>query len=181
MKGEIMNTTSIKHMPLKVGLAVAPLALMGLAAAPAARADSLIYAQTTLVSGTASTTQQFDVASAGKVSVSLESLAWPPGAMTSLSFAVTSASQVINSWSGLGGATDQTTFDVGPGTYFAHIMATANSALNLGLYSITMTFSPTTSAVPLPMSGWMLVTGMFVLAGLARAIRPSELTGSAAA
>jgi hypothetical protein len=45
----------------------------------------------------------------------------------------------------------------------------------LGLYSVLMTFAP---AVPLPASGWMLLTGMFVLAGLLRAVRPLELTGT---
>ena len=35
--------------------------------------------------------------------------------------------------------------------------------------------------VPLPSSGWLLLTGMFVLAGLARAVRPLELMGTAAA
>ena len=60
-------------------------------------------------------------------------------------------------------------------------MATAGGALNLGLYSMMMTFSPNTPTVPLPASGWMLLTGMFVLVGLARAARPFDLTGTARA
>jgi hypothetical protein len=43
-----------------------------------------------------------------------------------------------------------------------------------------MTFSPTPT-VPLPSSGWLLLTGMFVLVGLARAVRPTELMGTAEA
>ena len=62
-------------------------------------------------------------------------------------------------------------------------MATATGSLDLGLYSMLLTFTPSSSpTVPLPASGWMLLTGMFVLAGLARAMRrPIELTGTAPA
>jgi hypothetical protein len=107
--------------------------------------------------------------------VTLNSLAWPTP-LKALSFSATSANQVLTSWDM--SSSQPTPFDVGAGTYFAHIMATADGALDLGLYSMMITFTP---SVPLPASGWMLLTGMFVLAGLARAVRPLELTGTAAA
>jgi hypothetical protein len=59
-------------------------------------------------------------------------------------------------------------------------MATAGGSqeqMHLGLYSLNMTFSP----VPLPSSGWLLLTGAFALFGLARAVRPLELMGTAEA
>jgi hypothetical protein len=180
MKDEPMNTFKMTQSPLKAGV-LAPLALVCLAAAPHARADSVLLAQTSIVSGTESSLETCSVPKSGTVSISLESLSWPTQtSMSALSFAVTSSSQVLASWNGSGLTGDTATFDVGAGTYYAHITGTASSAgLGLGLYSVLMTFAP--SAVPLPSSGWMLLTGLFVLAGLVRAVRPFELTGTAEA
>jgi hypothetical protein len=89
---------------------------------------------------------------------------------------------VLASLSTTGVTTDTATFNVGPGSYFANIMATASGAMDMGLYSMSLTFNANgTPTVPLPSSGWLLLTGMFVLAGLARAVRPLELMGTAAA
>jgi len=172
MKGNHMKTMT----SMKLALA-ATLALTALAAAPHARADSILLAQTTLVSGTESTVDSFTAPSAGYVTVSLASLNWPT-ALNALSFSATSSSQVLASWNGTGLASDVATFQVAAGTYFTHVMATAGGALDLGLYSMMLTFSPT---VPLPPTGWMLLTGLLVLAGVARMARPSELTGTAPA
>jgi hypothetical protein len=180
MKGTTMKTMTTKSPSLKAALA-APLALMALAAAPHARADSILLAQTTLVSGSVSTVDSFTTSTAGQVTVSLQSLNWP-ASLNALSFSATSSSQVLASWNGTGLTSDSATFDVAAGTYFTHVIATAGGALDLGLYSMMLTFTPNTSpTVPLPASGWMLLTGLFVLAGLARVIRPFELTGTAPA
>ncbi len=178
MKGRAMNRMTTMRKSLKLGL-VAPLALGTLAFAPHARADSILLAQTTLVVGSESTVDSFVAPTAGTVSVTLYNLKWP-APLSALSFSATSANQVLTSLSGTNLKSDSATFDVGAGTYFAHIMATAGGTLDLGLYSMMMTFTPT-SPVPLPASGWMLLTGMFVLVGLARATRPFELTGTARA
>jgi hypothetical protein len=174
-----VNITTEMQQSLKIGL-LAPVAAIGLAAAPHARADSILLAQTTLVVGSQSTVDSFTTSGAGTVSVHLANISWPMQ-LQSLSFAATSASQVL--WSGGGAMSNEgATFNVSSGgTYFAHIMATAQGALNIGLYSVLMTFTPSTSPVPLPASGWMLLTGMFVLAGLAWAARPAGLMGAAKA
>ena len=175
-----MNTMKMMRSSLKHGL-LAPLAIGCLSAAPSARADSILLAQTTLVSGAVSTVDSFTAPSAGVVTVNLQSLNWPT-ALNALSFSATSSNQVLAAWNGTGVTSDIMTFDVEAGTYFAHILATAGGTLNLGLYSLAMTFAPSNSpTVPLPSSGWLLLTGMFVLGGLARAVRPFELTGTAAA
>lgn len=171
-------TTKARHS-LKVGLLVPLAAMIGLGAASHARADVLV-AQTTLVVGSESTVDSFKTPGAGTVSVHLVNLNWPTQ-LKSLSFSATSASQVLWSSSGSGAMSNETaTFNVSSaGTYYAHIMATAQGALDIGLYSVLMTFTPTTSPVPLPFSGWMLLTGLFVLAGLAWVARPSGLTVAA--
>jgi hypothetical protein len=181
MKGKDMKTKTSKRTSLKVAL-VAPLALATLAVAPHARAESILLAQTTLVNGTESTVDSFTAPSAGTVTVNLQSLNWP-ASLNALSFSATSASQVLASWNGTGLASDVATFDVTAGTYFTHILATAGGVLDMGLYSVMLTFTPSGSPppVPLPASGWMLLTGIFVLAGLVRAVRPLELTGTARA
>ncbi len=168
--------------PLKLGL-VAPLALTCLSLAPHARADTVLLAQTTLVSGTNSTVDSFTATQKGTVTVSMKGLDWAPTTLSALSFSATSASDVLASWNGTGMTSNTLTFDVGPGTYFAHIMATAGGALDLGLYSMVMTFNPNVGPppMPLPASGWMLLIGMFALMGLARVIRPVEMTGAVAA
>jgi hypothetical protein len=177
-----MKTTKTVRPSFKLGL-LAPLTLIGLSLAPHARADSILLAQTTLVNGSVATDDSFTTHSAGTVTVSLQSLAWPTQ-LSALSFSATSANQVLADWSGSGTSltSGALTFEVGAGTYFAHVMATAPTGpglLGLGLYSMLMTFTP--SAVPLPSSGWMLLTGLFVLVGLARAVRPLELMGTAEA
>ncbi|HVW70343.1 MAG TPA: VPLPA-CTERM sorting domain-containing protein [Steroidobacteraceae bacterium] len=177
-----MNTTTTMRTSLKLGL-IAPLALTCLSVSPHAKADSLLLAQTTLVTGSASTVDSFTAPGAGTVTISLTSLDWP-AALSALSFSATSATQVLSSWNGTSITSNIASFEVDAGTYFAHIMATASGALNVGLYSVVMTFSPGSGgapSVPLPASGWMLLTGMFVLAGLARVVRPFELMGTAGA
>jgi hypothetical protein len=158
---------------------LAPLVLAGAALAPQARAESILLAQTTLVAGSESTVDSFTAPTAGTITLNLQTLNWPVP-LSALSFSATTASSVLTSWSGTGLSSDVTTFTVAPGTYYAHIMATADttSALDMGLYSMMLTFTPT---VPLPATGWLLLTGLFVLAGLVRAARPLELTGTAAA
>ncbi len=174
------NTMKSMRASLKLGL-LAPLTLASLSVAPHARADSILLAQTTLVSGTESEVDSFTTSGAGKVTVSLQGLDWKPTALAALSFSATSASNVLASANGTGLTSENLTFDVsGPGTYFAHIMATAAGPLDLGLYSLLMTFAPT-SPVPLPASDWMLLTGMFVLAGLARMVRRFDLPEPAGA
>ena len=169
----------MKGSSLKLGL-LAPLALMGMAAAPHARADSILLAQTTMVIGNESTVDSFTTPGAGTVSVSLQNINWPTP-LSALSFSATSASQVL--WNGGGSMNNEVaSFNVSSaGTYFAHIMATASGDLNIGLYSLLMTFSPNSSPVPLPSSGWLLLIGLFVLAGVVRAARPFELMGTAEA
>jgi hypothetical protein len=140
------------------------LGLLCLVAASEVRADMLI-SQTTLVTGSESTVDSFTVPTAGSVTVELSNLPWPQ-ALSSLSFTATSANQVLSSWSTQG--TSVESLQLGPGTYFAHIGATTAGPLDLGLYSLTLSFQPTT--VPLPSSGGMLGIALLVLLGLTRGL-----------
>jgi hypothetical protein len=100
------------------------------------------------------------------VTATVSNLPWPSSLKT-LDFQATSASDTLSSWSALdSNQTHTESFAVGQGTYFAHIMAVAQGELDLGLYSLNLTFSP--NVVPLPTSSWMLLTGILVLFGLTR-------------
>jgi len=150
------------------GAVLASLAFLGLSQAPHALADTLLLADTTLVRGNSSAVFSFDAPSAGTVTATLSNLPWPKS-LTTLNFAATTSSDVISSWSALDSSNETRTesFLVGPGTYFAHIMAAANTdGLKMGLYSLNLTFSP--NVVPLPTSDWMLLAGVLVLFGLTR-------------
>lgn len=169
--------------PLSKLALLAPLALSGIALAPHAWADNILLAQSTLVAGTESTVDSFTTSTTGTVTIDVQALDWP-APLSALSFSATTGSSLLSSWywSGQGASSDVMTFTVGPGTYYAHIMASADAnnpkSMDLGLYSMLVTFTP---SVPLPASGWLLLTGMLALAGLARVARPRELTGTAAA
>lgn len=146
------------------GALLASVAGLGLSQAPHALADTMLLADLTMVKGASSATYSFDAPSAGKITATLSNLTWPVPLQT-LSFQATSANGTLSSWSAQD-STQPQTFLVGQGTYFAHIMAVAQGDLNLGLYSLNLTFTP--DVVPLPTSNWMLLTGILVLFGLTR-------------
>jgi hypothetical protein len=126
----------------------------------------MLLSDTTLVRGTSSATFSFATPSAGTVTATVSNLPWPSSLKT-LDFQATTASETISSWSALdSNQTGTESFAVGQGTYFAHIMAVAQGDLDLGLYSLNLTFSP--NVVPLPTSNWMLLAGILVLFGLTR-------------
>jgi hypothetical protein len=144
------------------------LAALGLSQSLPAQADQVIpVGGVTLVSGTSSQTVAIPVTTPGTLTVTLENLPFQQplaGSLDSLSFLMSTAlTPLDSSWNQVS-LTDTQSYNVGPGTYFAHITGQAGGTLDLGIYSLSVTFQ---SAVPLPAS-WMLLTGVFVLMGLAR-------------
>jgi hypothetical protein len=127
-----------------------------------------------MVTGTENASYSFDAPTAGTVTAQLSNLPWPD-TLSALSFSATTASDVVSSWSAADSSQTRT-FEVGPGTYFAHILATAGGSLDVGLYSLTLSFKP--DVVPLPGAAWMLLGGIAALFGLARltsVLRPGGL------
>ena len=51
----------------------------------------------------------------------------------------------------------------GPGMYFANVMAAAGGPLDLGVYSLLISFAPAVP-VPPPSAGWLLLSGILTLA-----------------
>jgi hypothetical protein len=139
---------------------------------PAAHADSMLLASTNMVTGSSAATFSFNAPSSGTVTAEISSMPWPVP-LSALSFSATTATNTLSSWSTTDAmaAPQFEKFQVGAGTYFAHVMATAGGSLDLGLYSLMLTFSP--SAVPLPAAGGMLLIGLLVLFALRRTISPT--------
>jgi len=171
------NVQARLGLAARLAAAVAVIAL-GLARSPTAQADTLLKAATTMVNGSSSDTYSINAPSAGTLTASVSSVPWPT-ALSALSFNVSDAASVLNplgqvkaqAFTGTASTTDPTveTYQVGPGTYFAHVSATAAGALNLGLYSVMFTFTP--SAVPLPAALGMFLIGLLVVFGLRRTTR----------
>jgi hypothetical protein len=166
-----MNAMS-QQRPRAAARSLALTALLCVSAASWAYADEILVAQTNLVTGTASAVDSFTAPAAGTVTVQLSNLAWPT-ALSSLSFFASSSSQVLASGivpenmgpTGPSGGTVVESFQVTPGTYFAHVTGAATGPLDLGLYSMQVTFAP---AVPLPATAGLLACGLLLLAGLGR-------------
>ena len=154
---------------------VAMLALMSLAClmdSPRAHADTMLLATTDLVSGSSAATFSFNAPSSGMVTAEITSVPWPVP-LSELSFAATTASNTLASWSGDAPTTPQTeSFQVGAGTYYAHVTAQATGSLDVGLYSLLVSFTPSAS-VPLPAAGGLLAIGILVMFGLLWTIRPT--------
>jgi hypothetical protein len=150
----------------KITLAVL-LVAMGFGASPKAQADQLLKASTTLVYGSSADTFSFSTPGAGTVTAEVSSLPWPVP-LSALSFVATTSSETLSSWSTTSpmASPQIETFDVaGAGTYFAHVMATAGGTLDMGLYSVMLTFS-SSAAVPLPAAIELFLLGVFVLLAL---------------
>jgi hypothetical protein len=149
----------------RAGLLVA-LAILGIANVPQARADTMtLLADTTMVTGTQSAVFSFTAPSTGTITANLQNLNWQKP-LSSLTFSATSGADVMSSWDATGSQVE--TFQVTGGNYFAHIMATTADAMDVGLYSLNLTFTP---SVPLPASSWLLVTGIFGMFLFSRARR----------
>ena len=157
-----------------------PLALVAalwLGSAPAAQADTLLLASTNMVSGTSGATFQFNAPGNGTVTAEISSVPWPVP-LSALSFSATTATDTLASWSSSGPMSSPQfeTFQVGSGNYFAHVMATAGGELNLGLYSLLLTFTP--SAVPLPAAAGLMLMGLLIVFALRKTLRANQEGGN---
>jgi len=137
------------------------LVLLGCLFAGRARADNLLVSQSTMISGTFSGVYSFSTTQAGTLNVKLENIAWPER-LAALSC------NLYNSEGMLGSIATDGSLSVSvssAGTYFTHLFAQAAGALDLGVFSLQVSFEPGVTAVPLPAAGWLLFAtlGLFGL------------------
>src|SRR5262249_40350695 len=111
--------------------AVAAVAVIGMIHSPGVQADTLLKASTTMVYGSSSDTYSIIAPSAGTITASVSSVPWPTS-LSALSFNVSDATSILNPMSQglstMSAGSNQPmveTYQVGQGTYFAHVSATA--------------------------------------------------------
>lgn len=129
-----------------------------------------LFKSTTLVTGTSLNLTEFNLTTPGTLVIKLDDLKWPSVVLSTLSFSLTDATHVLNTYKLTGGATSGTwTFDVTtPGTLYGAIFAKP-AAGQAGMYYANVSYQ-SVSAVPLPAAAWFLISG---IAGLA-AFKPKQ-------
>jgi len=136
------------------------LAVAGVLGGVFAHAEMMVEKSVMVSTSSAHKIETLGLSAAGRWSVTVTDLGWP-GALQSLSFAITNVSGVLVSRTGAG----TLVFDVvSPVNLFANVYAPTNAG-GTGLYHLSVAFTP---AVPLPAAGWLLISGMLGLAGLRR-------------
>jgi hypothetical protein len=130
---------------------------------PQAAASMVMMAETSLVTGSESSVYSFTAPGPGTITVQLSNLAWPE-TLSSLTFTATTADKVLGSWQAPSGA-ETDSFQVTGGTYFAHVNATADGLLDLGLFSVYCVFTPAAPPVPIPSTVWLLLGAVVALFG----------------
>ena len=90
------------------------------------------------------------------MTVTLTDLGWP-GLFSSLSFAASTSTSLLAQLSAPGSLT----FEIGgAGNYFATVYGVADPNFGSGLYSLNLSYAP----VPIPAAGWLLLSGLALLA-----------------
>ena len=145
-------------MKLLTRIALAVLVVAGLSAAPRAQADPVLVSQTSMISGTFSGVYTFSTTQAGTLDLKLENIAWPER-LAALSCNLYDGQSLLGSLATTGELQIQV---AGAGTYFSHLFAQAAGVLDLGLFSLNVTFHPSVSAVPLPAAVWMLLSALIL-------------------
>jgi hypothetical protein len=145
---------------MNMGLAIALLAGAGFAA-PDAHADTVLVSQSSMVSGSFANVYSFTTSQAGTLTLRLENIAWPER-LAALSCNLYDSKNILGSLA----TTGEIRLDLaGPGTFFSHLFAQSGGALDLGLFSLKVSFTPSTPTVPLPAGVWLLgsVIGIFAI------------------
>jgi hypothetical protein len=151
----------------RIPFMLAALLLLAALLAPRAHADTVLVGQTTMISGSFSGVYTFSTAGAGTLNLRLENVAWPER-LAALSCNLYDHDTLLGSL-----ATDGVlSIEIaGRGTYFSHLFAQAAGALDLGLFSLNISFQPRIDAVPLPAAGWLLLSALGLF-GFKRAALP---------
>jgi hypothetical protein len=137
--------------------------------AGAARADTILYDGVSLISGQQACTDSFSISSPGTLNFSLTAIPWLD-TVSNLSGYLSSATAEI-------GTTTSTseTYNLAAGTYYAHWFGDASGVYNLGVVGMKLDFVANATAVGLPTSFILLLSGLGVLFGW-QSRRAPELT-----
>ena len=146
---------------------------VGIGALPMSRAnaDTVLYDGSGFMTGTQSFSDTFNLTAPGTLTVTLSNVAWPQK-LASLNLMVSSANGMMGPEMGEG----TYSFNVlAGGNVFAQWFGTAQGPLNAGVYSLKIEFAPSATAVPLPASVVLLLSGLALLLWRGRARNAAAL------
>ena len=146
-------------MQMKHFFAAAILMCAGLSQPDIARADTVMYDSVGFIQGNQSFVDTFNITTPGTLTVSLADVPWLD-TVSGLSFFLTSASGVLGPT--IDGGSES--MKIGAGTFYAHWFGEADGQFNLGVYSLKISFHPDVSAVPLPSSLILMLSGLLMFA-----------------
>jgi hypothetical protein len=157
------------------GLLTFALVLTSWMAAPSARADAVMYDASGFIVGNQSFVKSFVTPSAGTLTVTLTNVAWPEQ-LANLNLLLSSTRGAMGAEMGTGVAN----FDVKAGEkVYAQWFGTAQGPLDAGVYAIDISFRPSgVSAVPLPTSVALLLSGLLLLFWHRRRDKTADASGS---
>lgn len=136
-----------------------------------AQAATVIYDGSGIIHGQQSFVQSFNITTPGTLTVTLSNIPWLD-TVSGLTGFVSSTTSVFGTPMGAG----TESFNVDPGTFYAHWYGDANGPYGLGVYGIDISFqSSTVPAVPLSRSLIFLLSGLGLLFGWQGRIGPSTV------
>jgi hypothetical protein len=161
MEGKIMKVKGIiAASVMAFGACVLPFA--------AARADVVLYDQANFVSGEEAFTQTLDVTTPGTLTLTLSGVPWLDTISGMNGFLTTASGMVTADSPGGGMVSGSESFNVGAGTFYAHWFGDAQGPNDLGVLCAKIVFTANPSAVALPASWLLLLSGLVVMARLKR-------------
>jgi hypothetical protein len=153
---KIQGVRAMVAIRLLIGCAV----LIG--ATHPAIADEVLYDSSGFVQGQQSFEESFAVTGPGTLTVTLSNINWPVS-LANLNLLVSTSQGLLGPEMGAGTATFNMSHG---GTIFTQWFGTAQGALDAGVYGIKVNWAPT--AVPLPASIALLVSGLILLGWMRR-------------
>jgi hypothetical protein len=141
--------------------------------AGAARADTLLYDGLSVISGSQSSVQSFNVTAPGTLTMTLSNIPWLDVVSNLSGFLSTATAQIGNTITGAG----TESFDLGAGTYYAHWFGDAQGTYNLGVVGLKITFQPGAVPVSIPTSFLLMLSGLGILFGWQSRRAPASAPG----
>jgi hypothetical protein len=140
--------------------------------AGAARADTLLYDGISVISGSQSSTQSFNVATPGLLTMTLSGIPWLDTVSDLTGFLSTASGEIGTTIS-----RGTESVEVGAGTYYAHWFGDAQGAYDLGVVGLKITFQPGAVPVSLPTSFVLMLSGLGILFGWQSRRAPASASG----